>query len=131
MRAADLPLILGAADADRGIGPRDRERARKAARTDNRRAAAVSITASSRAADLWRAGRTGVEGGGDWWRGLGACASLPPGQRRDNEEPDKSSPPMHRVPPKCRPDERHEVHQFAQSAKSLRVVFPDHGQLIS
>src|SRR6516164_143519 len=73
MRAADLPLILGAADADRGIGPRDRERARKAARTDNGRAAAVSITASSRAADLWRACRTGVEGGGDWWQGLRAC----------------------------------------------------------
>jgi hypothetical protein len=31
MRAADIRLRLGTADADRGIGPRDKEGARKAA----------------------------------------------------------------------------------------------------
>jgi len=118
MQAADIRLILGTADADRGIGPRDQERARKAARADNTRAAEVSITTISRAADLWRAGRIGVLGGGDRRRALRACRNPAPGQRRDNEEPDKSSPPAHQVPPKCHPDDGHEVHHFTQSAKS-------------
>jgi hypothetical protein len=56
--AAVRPAYLEAADADRRIGSRDQERARKAARTDNTRGAEARTTAPSRTADLRRAGRS-------------------------------------------------------------------------
>jgi hypothetical protein len=61
---------------------------------------------------------------------LRACRHPAPGERRDNDEPDKSSPPAHQLPAKCRPYDRHEV-VISISLPSPPVVIPDHGQLIS
>jgi len=63
--------MLLAADADRGIGPRDQKRAWKTTRAHNIWAAEARVIA--RTADLGRTRRRGAVGAGDWLGGRQAC----------------------------------------------------------
>ena len=95
-RAAVRPMYLGAADADRGIGSRDQERARKAACTNSARALKLAVTAGSRTADLRRADRPSAARAGECRRGWFASCDRAPGHPRNDQERGRQSAPVRR-----------------------------------